>query len=134
MVPGSGTTTGHSEESTAPSAVENVRTYYELVDRGRIDELLNLFAEDSVYERPGYPPMRGRQALEDFYRKTRIIEDGRHMLTSVTQEGDSIAVTGRFEGELKNNSQVSLEFADFFDMDPKGTFRHRKTFFFTSMV
>ncbi|MGC4900444.1 nuclear transport factor 2 family protein [Micromonospora echinospora] len=60
-----------------------VRSYYELVDRGEVTELVQLFAQDALYLRPGYPPIRGRSELERFYREQRAIKCGHHAVESV---------------------------------------------------
>lgn len=54
-------------------AVGRVREYYSLVDDGDIGGLIELFAPDAVYHRPGYEPMQGRADLERFYRTQRVI-------------------------------------------------------------
>lgn len=114
--------------------VELVRRYYAAVDGGRIDELLDLFATDAVYCRPGYPPMVGRSALAAFYRGDRRIESGAHQLRHVTADAGSVAVHGDFVGSLKGGLQVTLRFADFFVMSADGLFSRRDTFFFVPLV
>lgn len=111
-----------------------VRAYYELVDRGDIAELVKLFAEDAVYRRPGYPPLRGRGELERFYREERVIESGRHTLESVVSSRPQVAVTGSFSGTLRGGQDMTLEFADFFIFDAGEEFRRRDTYFFTPLV
>jgi ketosteroid isomerase-like protein len=114
--------------------VQQVRHYYECVDAGNVDGLLELFAPGAVYHRPGYPPMEGRAAMAEFYRGERVIESGRHTLDQVTADGTKVAVQGEFAGVLKDGSQVSLRFADFFTLAPDGLFARRDTFFFSPMV
>src|SRR2546428_12146249 len=46
---------------------ETVARYAHLVDRGRIDELVDLFVEDGVLEAGGRPPPRGRAALPELF-------------------------------------------------------------------
>lgn len=40
-----------------------VRRYYERVDAGDVGGVLDCFADDAAYHRPGYEPMVGRAAL-----------------------------------------------------------------------
>ncbi|MEU2391455.1 nuclear transport factor 2 family protein [Streptomyces sp. NPDC007369] len=114
--------------------IEKVRAYYRLVDAGDIDGLTALFAPDAVYHRPGYPPLAGRTALDRFYRQERVIDRGRHTVTSVTAAAGDVAVQGDFQGELRDGSTVSLRFADFFTLSPDGLFTRRDTYFFSPLV
>jgi len=49
---------------------ETVARYAHLVDRGRIDELVLLFAEDGTLEAGDRPPARGRAAIRAFFTDT----------------------------------------------------------------
>ena len=112
-----------------------VRRYYDLVDAGDVPGLVALFAENAVYDRPGYDPLRGHGDLEHFYTYVRIIQSGRHTITSLLVDGNQVAVTGQFNGVLKDGSEVKdQEFADFFKLDDRGLIVHRKTFFFTKAL
>ncbi|MEW2624623.1 nuclear transport factor 2 family protein [Streptomyces sp. NPDC048106] len=113
--------------------VDQVRRYYACVDAGKVDELVGLFAPDAVYERPGYPEMKGHSALTEFYESQRIIESGEHTLQQITADGTDVAVHGRFAGLLKDARRVELRFADFFTF-ADGLIARRTTFFYTRMV
>lgn len=103
--------------------------YYRTVDAGDVQGVLDWFAQDAVYHRPGYAPMRGRDALEAFYGGERVIEDGVHTLDAIVAEGSTVAVRGRFEGRLKDGSQVVVGFADFITYDADGRAAERRTYF-----
>jgi ketosteroid isomerase-like protein len=111
-----------------------VRHYYELVDAGDVDGLLDLFAPDAVYHRPGYAPLVGRAELERFYSTDRIIAEGTHALHTVVAAGDKVAAHGEFTGTLKDGNRVTLRFADFFAVRQDGRFARRDTFFFSPAV
>ena len=49
---------------------ETVARYAHLVDRGRIDELVELFAEDGTLEVGDRPPATGRAAIRAFFLQT----------------------------------------------------------------
>ncbi|MFL6124157.1 nuclear transport factor 2 family protein [Actinophytocola sp.] len=116
---------------TGRAAVER---YYRLVDANRVSELVELFAEDSVYHRPGYRPLVGRAELTAFYTGERVIESGRHVLSAVLTDGPRTAVHGEFTGRLKDGSDVRIRFADFFEVAADGLFSRRETFFFAPAV
>lgn len=124
------------QASTEPASahLRAVRTYYELVDSGQVQALVELFADDAEYHRPGYEPLVGRAQLTDFYRKRRVIREGRHTVTTTVESGDSVAVHGEFNGVLHDDRETSLRFADFFRLDADGRFSRRDTFFFAPLV
>ena len=111
-----------------------VLDYYRAVDADDVPGLLDLFADHAVYHRPGYGPMEGKRQLEDFYRERRIIQEGRHRVTTVLCQGDTVGVHGEFEGRLTDGSTTRLRFADFFVVDADGRFAERRTFFYAPMV
>lgn len=117
--------------SSNPRAL--VELYYRLVDANSLDDMLDLFADDAVYERPGYEPLKGKGAIEAFYRGTRVIVSGRHALDRVIVEDGAVAVEGSFAGELRDGSSASVRFADFFVLNG-GKFAHRRTYFFAAAV
>ncbi len=111
-----------------------VLRYYEAVDNNDVAALLDLFEPDAVYERPGYDPLVGRAALEAFYTGVRLIESGRHGITQLVCSDGKVAVQGTFEGRLRDASEVSLRFSDFFEEGTSGRFARRTTYFFAKMV
>ncbi|MFG1889129.1 nuclear transport factor 2 family protein [Micromonospora sp. NPDC049051] len=114
--------------------IDQVTLYYALVDSDQIDQLVDLFAADAVYHRPGYPPLVGQHELRRFYREARVIDRGRHVLQSVLVQDDSTAVQGTFTGVLKDQTAVSLRFADFFTSGLDERFVRRDTYFFAPLV
>ncbi|MCG1002396.1 MULTISPECIES: nuclear transport factor 2 family protein [Halobacterium] len=90
---------------------EHVAEYYDAVDDERIDDLLALFADDVVYDRPGQPPIEGKVDLEAFYREGRPLEDGSHTVHDVLVDGDRAAVRGTFSG-VQDGDDVEFGFAD----------------------
>lgn len=117
-----------------PDVRAQTRRYYERVDAGDVQGVLDWFAEDGVYHRPGYPPMRGRAALSAFYGGARVISSGAHTVHEILVDGLAVAVRGRFDGTLKDGSTVSVGFADFivYDRDARAAERH--SFFDTPTV
>lgn len=117
-------------EGLSAAAVEaTVRAYYDAVDTGTVKDVVACFAADAVYRRPGYAPLHGSAALMRFYSDERVIESGRHTVTTVVVAGNEAAVHGRFAGRLRDASEVEIGFADFFVVGPDGRFAQRDTFF-----
>ncbi|MBC3840645.1 nuclear transport factor 2 family protein [Streptacidiphilus sp. 4-A2] len=123
-------------ELTVPSsaAIAVVRRFYDLVDSGDPVGLSELFAPDSVYHRPGHPPMLGPAGLLGFYGRDRPIRAGNHTLTTVVADGPTVGVFGEFHGVLHSGEPVDLRFADSFTVRPDGLFADRATYFFTPLV
>ena len=104
-----------------------VRSYYEYVDDGAYDALVDLFAETVTYERPGQDPIEGIEEFEAFYREVRPLSNGSHEIESLVVDGDRVAVAGRFEGE-QGDDRVEFGFADFHTFDADGDIAHRRTY------
>jgi steroid Delta-isomerase len=114
--------------------VEKIRLYYRLVDSNDVEGLVELFAPDAVYQRPGYSPLTGRDELQKFYHRQRIIERGEHTLSCIVVRQPHVAIHGNFVGTLKDGRNVALRFAEFFIFGDDGLFSRRDTFFFTPLV
>lgn len=114
--------------------LDRTRVYYACVDGGDVEGVLDWFADDGVYYRPGYAPMRGRAALSAFYGGERVIESGRHTLHEVLVDGLRVAVRGTFDGTLKDGSTVSVGFADLVRYGADGRAVERHSFFDTPAV
>ena len=91
--------------------------------------MLDLFAPDAVYRRPGYDPLHGRDELNDFYPNQRVIASGRHTITTIVCGDDQVAVEGTFTGMLRTVAKASLQFADFYPFSGS-TFAERTTYFY----
>lgn len=117
------------------------RRYYDLVDAGEYEELVSLFSEDVVYERPGQTVIEGRTALKRFYQEGRPLSKGEHELHDVvvdseersasgnrpqSNDGGTVAVRGTFRGE-QDGETVEIGFADFHEFDA-GEISRRYTF------
>jgi ketosteroid isomerase-like protein len=123
-----------TQETTNTVREQRVHEYYQRVDANDVVGLLDLFADDAVYHRPGYEPLVGRARLARFYDEERVIRDGSHAVSTAIVDGASAAVQGEFKGVLKDGRKVSLRFADFFVFNTNGFFQRRDTFFFAPMV
>jgi ketosteroid isomerase-like protein len=117
---------GHTEHIQA-YYVEHIHAYYDAVDDGRIDDLLALFADDVVYERPGRPRIEGKEDLEAFYRRERPLSEGCHELHDLLADDDQVAVRGTYSG-VQDGADVELGFADVHVFDANGLITERFTY------
>lgn len=119
---------------TAPDLREATLRYYRAVDAGDVDGVIDWFAPEAVYHRPGYAPMTGREALRAFYAGDRVIESGTHRLDQLLVDGSAVAVRGVFTGRLKDGSEVTVGFSDFVDYDGQGRALQRRSYFHVPAV
>ncbi|MFB6094326.1 MAG: nuclear transport factor 2 family protein [Halanaeroarchaeum sp.] len=104
-----------------------VRRYYDLVDEDAVGALVDLFAPDVVYERPGQDRIEGREELERFYREGRPLSAGTHEVHRVIEGREAVATRGTFTGE-QDGEAVELGFADVFTFDEEGRIATRFTY------
>jgi ketosteroid isomerase-like protein len=95
--------------------------------------LRSLYAEDCVYERPGFPMIQGLDALTLFYVEVRPIKTGRHTVTRFIEDGPQLCAVGDFAGALRSGANISLKFADIYLFSGE-LIRHRTTFFYTPLT
>jgi|SRR6185437_10017326 len=110
-----------------------VSKLFDIIDSGHWNGLDRVFTDDCVYERPGYPPLRGLNALRQFYAEERIIAEGKHLVERVVGDSDSAACWGTFTGISRSGDQLAEEFADTF-LIVDGRIRYRKTFFYRPAI
>ncbi|WP_434531474.1 nuclear transport factor 2 family protein (plasmid) [Haloarcula sp. NS06] len=104
-----------------------VRTYYTAIDAEEYDTVFGLFDENIVYERPGQENIRNKDALKEFYINQRPLSNGAHEISSLINEGETVAVRGTFSG-IQGDTKVSFGFADFFVFNETGLIKRRYTY------
>ena len=104
------------------------------IDARDWDALPSSFAEDVVYERPGYPPLVGVEALMRFYRHERVIASGAHELERVVLDGECGACWGRLVGRHRDGSPLDERFADVYTLDDRGRIKARRSYFFRPAI
>jgi uncharacterized protein len=113
---------------------ETVRRMFAHIDAEDWDGLAGLLHPDVVYERPGYPALAGRDRVLHFYRAERQVAAGRHEVEGTLAGGGAAAAWGRMRGRLRDGTAVAVGFAEVYAIDPDGTIRHRRSYFFTAAV
>ena len=105
-----------------------VRRLFECIDGSDWRGLSDLLHEEAVYERPGYTPFVGKQAIMNFYLEERIVSSGQHVIEKVVSDGANIACWGSFSGLDKNGRGIAAGFADIYSVRD-GRIHLRRTFF-----
>lgn len=107
--------------------VDTIHRYYELVDEGAVDALVDLFSDDIVYRRPGHPPIEGIEAFRAFYEEGRPIGASNHSIEATYIDGETVIVRGRFSGTLAGD-EVAFVFVDIHHFDAEGSIDKRWTY------
>jgi ketosteroid isomerase-like protein len=115
------------------AAEDLVGRLFAAIDAQHWSELRTSFTEHCVYERPGYGPMVGIEALLRFYRLERIISSGHHHIEHVTSGDATVACWGRFTGRSHAGDALDERFADTYVVD-RGRIAHRRSFFYRPAV
>ena len=106
---------------------------FRAIDANAHDELPHYFAADIVYERPGYQPIAGLDALGRFYSSERMIASGRHEIAHLVGDAHRFCAIGHFRGRLRNGDDVDLRFCDLYEL-VGDRIANRTTFFYTPCV
>jgi hypothetical protein len=104
-----------------------IRSYYDWVDNDRFDEILALF-EDKIYYKRGSRVFNGRDEVQNFYKKERLIRDGKHHIT-LTTSPPNVYVSGHFEGSLRDNRVVKIDFEDIFKFEDEKIIKRVTVFY-----
>jgi ketosteroid isomerase-like protein len=112
---------------------EVIRHLFEIVDARRWDDLELVFHPHVVYERPGYDPLTGFKAVDDFYRNRRVLARGNHLVEGIAVEGSYGAAWGRFVGAKHDGTAVDERWADVYTFEDNKV-RTRRSHFFRPAV
>ena len=104
-----------------------IREYYDAIDAEDYESVFALFADDVTYERPGQSSLSGMAEFREFYLENRPLEDGSHEVDHLGADGATVAVRGRFAGELAGDD-VAFGFADFHRFVEDGKITERWTY------
>jgi ketosteroid isomerase-like protein len=97
---------------------EVAKTYLELVDSGRYDELSPLLSEKVVYKTIiGRPAIAGASKLIQYYKETRAVGSGVHGVTGIIADDNGVAVLLRMKGAMKDGSKLEFEAVDLFTFE-----------------
>ncbi len=116
-----------------PDSSSLVFKLYEVVDSENWNEFHDIFDENVVYKRPGYPRFNGLDELINYYKNDRIISRGKHEIINLVSADNKIVVYGLFKGNSKTGEELELEYSDYFELC-ENKLNYRKTYFHTPLV
>jgi ketosteroid isomerase-like protein len=97
---------------------EMMKTYLELVDSGRYDELFPLLSEKVVYQTIiGRAPIVGASKVIQYYKETRMPGSGVHGVVYFIAEDNKVAAFLRMKGVMKDGSKLEFEAVDLFTFE-----------------
>lgn len=102
-----------------------VERYYGHVDACAFEAIIDMFAENAVYERAGMI-YEGKARIARFFAEERLIR-GRHLLEDMVCWGERAIVLGRFEGVGAAGDPRSVGFVDIWEFDATGRVKRRRT-------
>jgi uncharacterized protein len=112
---------------------ELIQRMFGTIDRRDWSALGQFFAPNIVYERPGYSPLAGLAALDEFYQVTRMIGSGQHWIEHIVSGPDAAACWGVFVGTSRDGKPLKERFADVYEIR-SGLVIHRVTHFFRPSI
>ncbi len=101
---------------------------FRAIDSNAWHRLGEFFDRQVVYDRPGYPPIRGLDALVDFYANRRVIASGQHTIDRIIADDTSAVAIGEVDATLRDGRPAHVRFADTYRLKD-GRIIHRHTFF-----
>ena len=120
--------------SSSSSRIDLIKHLFQIIDAQDWLAIRQVFAEQIVYDRPGYPRMIGIERVLYFYQHERVLRSGKHSLDHILVDNDRGSCWGWFVGHKKDGTPVEISFADAYDFDEPGRIRLRRSFFFQPAV
>ncbi len=93
----------------------------------------SLFHPQAEYEVSGQRPMRGREAIMNYYRNVRAIRKGEHLIESMAAEGNNGVCWGRFNGTRLDGTEIGVLFSDVMQFE-QNKIRKRRVYYCESKV
>ena len=106
---------------------------FHAIDTRNWGDLPRFFHAEVVYERPGYPPIEGIDALLEFYSSVRIIAEGKHLLDGGLRDQHKAICWGHFRGRSRSGDELAERFDVAYELDG-GVIRKRTTYFFRAAI
>jgi len=112
---------------------QRLEAMFHAIDTADWADFAQFFRSEVVYERPGHPDIFGIDALLYFYRDTRVIAEGEHVLTAALADDDHAICFGYFKGRSKSGEELAERFADAYELR-NGLICKWTTYFFRAAI
>jgi ketosteroid isomerase-like protein len=110
-----------------------LQAMFAAIDAEQWDALPRFFHPEVIYERPGFPELRGLDRLLLFYRHQRPIAHGVHTVEGIAVQDGRGAAWGRVDCVMTDGTRTGVGFADVYLFE-RGVIRLRRTHFFVPAV
>ncbi len=120
-------------QAATTNAVEVAKRYFSAVNETRLDDLAAVFAPEGVLHFPALDPLRGRQAIRNFYAGVLEFYPKRydHVTQWFTSEQGNVAAYIHFEGRTATGNDVVFDAVDVFTI--KDGMIHQLQIFYDSI-
>jgi uncharacterized protein len=118
-----------SDPADAAAMRRLIETAHGAIERGDHDVLETCLHRDVVYRRPGQAVLIGRDAVLDYYRRSRSAATSRILIDEMVCQGDRAVALGMVEGRARDGAPIHERFADAYGFEA-GLIRDRTTYFF----
>lgn len=95
--------------------VELIKDYYQKIDDSNVDWVIDLFADDAVYQRAN-AIYNGKDEITQFYREQRKIR-GKHTLYDYIDQEETVIARGVFDGQGEQGDPRAVEFCDVWSLN-----------------
>jgi hypothetical protein len=112
---------------------ELIISLFNAIDSSNWTLLRTYFAQNIIYERPGYQALIGLDQVINFYHYERIIASGKHHIEHIVIEENYGSCWGQFIGLHKNGSPLNERFADIYSFE-YSQIKTRQSYFFRAAI
>lgn len=114
-------------------ADSSLHAMFATIDAQDWTTLPSFFHPEIVYERPGFPVLRGLDRVMRFYHEERGIRESTHRIDGTATQGDAGVAWGEVHCVLADGKETDVGFADVCLFDD-GLIILRRTHFFVPAV
>ncbi|MFI9835009.1 nuclear transport factor 2 family protein [Streptomyces sp. NPDC051913] len=114
------------------AGVQHVLLTYHYEDVGDLEGYASLLTDDVMFDHPGAPPARGRNAVLSAHTAQATLHTQHELITVVAEEG-TVVVLGRLLRSAPGASEWTcgqVEFADVFILSAQSLVRSRRRYYY----
>jgi ketosteroid isomerase-like protein len=100
-------------------------TFFEVVDAGDINTLVEFLTEDAVFRYGSQPPVKGRAAIHSYMTAIKSPMVSHHEVLHTWKNDDSLVVQGEVTLTSPKGTDLRLPFMDVFHLRQKKIYDYR---------